>query len=213
MDEPTTRGLGGEPPAGVTDVRPTPMTPARSTGPRSLLVSAILAALVAFGVWSAVGQGDDDVFWPGVVIGALALVLVAVRVTIRRAIESGGAGVATRVASGEQLDVAGVPMFISAFARAATKRNSRWNGGVTTTGRLLGILSLGRSNQFSSSVYLEIEYEVGGRRYWGAAGESVLHANAGALRPDGEVVVRVDPDHPARVAIDWTQTMRAPDAR
>lgn len=213
MDQPVTRGLGGQAPSGVTDLRPTPVAITRSSGPRSLLVSVIILGMVAFGVWSVIGQGDDGVLWPGVVVGVLGLGLLLLRLWIRRTLESGGAGRTARIASGEQLDVAGIPMFISAFSNASVKRNNGWEGGSTTNGRLLGILALGRSNSFSSRVYLEVEYDIGGRRYWGATGESVLHANAGALRPDAEVVVRVDPEHPARLAVDWTQTMRAPDAR
>lgn len=213
MDEPVTRGLGGHAPSGVTDLRPTPVMPTRSTGPRSLLVSVVLLAMVGFGVWAVVGQDDDGIRVAGLVVGVIGAGLVLLRLLIRRTLESGVSGTTARIASGEQLDVAGIPMFISAFSNASVKRNRGWSGGTTTSGRLLGILALGRSNNFSSKVYLEVEYEVGGRRYWGATGESVLHANAGALRPDAEVVVRVDPEHPARLAVDWTQTMRAPDAR
>lgn len=207
----TTRGMGGNPPPGVVDVRPSPMAPPSGSAGKNVVVVVVLLALVLLGAWSVVGQGGGDVFWAGAAIGGAALVLLLIRPFVRRSLDQGGA--AATIASGERLDAAGIPMFISSFATSAAKRNRGWTGGATTDGRLIGITPLGRSNQFRSSVYLEIEYEVHGRRYWGATGESVMHANAGALTPDGEVVVRVDPDQPERIAVDWHLTMRSPDAR
>jgi hypothetical protein len=80
-----------------------------------------------------------------------------------------------------------------------------------TEGRavITAIKDLGHGDETRRLVYLELEVTVGaGAPYAVSTGEHVGIVSAGSVAVGRELVVRVDPSDPQRVAVDWEQSLR-----
>ncbi|MGC4000934.1 MAG: hypothetical protein QM767_27140 [Anaeromyxobacter sp.] len=63
--------------------------------------------------------------------------------------------------------------------------------------------------EFPALVYLELSVAgQEGARYTVRTGEYLTPASVGAVAPGRELVVKVDPQDPARVAVDWAASLR-----
>lgn len=196
------------------DLRPTAETwrPQDRSAPAAAIRYLLPLALVGFGIWSYLATpSDGEPLWVGVGLGVFGALVVVLRLVLRSRPERRDAMVA-KVATAT--DHSGAPLFRTTYARSHYKRIRTWSGGQEVPARILAIEDLYKGGTADRSlIYLELEFDLAGTRYRAAAGEYVRPVHSGVLVPDAEIIVRVDPDDPTLVAIDWTQTMRAPDAR
>lgn len=81
--------------------------------------------------------------------------------------------------------------------------------GIDGTAIIVSLAAGGRANEFHSLVLMELEVHVPGRSpYEVDTAEYVTAAGAGSLAPGNELVVKVDPDDPQKVAVDWDTSLR-----
>jgi len=198
--------------AHIHDLRPTAATWRPHRSPVGAALRWVIpAALVVFGVWSWVATPDDgEPLWLGVVIGGLAALVLMVRVALRL---QPGARDRMVAAAARQTDHSGNEAYRAEVARRHVRRTRRWKGGSLVPARILALDDLLRGGTADRSlIYLELELDVDGVPTRVALGELVRAVHTGVLVPDGRLMVRVDDDDPTLVAVDWSASMRSPDA-
>lgn len=99
-----------------------------------------------------------------------------------------------------------------ALAHKATKgrgKSTVLRDGVPGTAVITFIADGHRGNEFTHLVYLELDVSVGGAPpYAVRTGEYLTAASTGTVTPGRELVVKVDPTDPQRVAVDWEESLR-----
>jgi hypothetical protein len=102
------------------------------------------------------------------------------------------------------------PLERSRLAHKATKHKKavlRSGTGATAVVRFLA--DGHRANEFKQLVYVELEVTAPGRRpYVVKTGEYLDAASTGSMAPGRTLRVKVDPQNPQRVAVDWESSLR-----
>jgi hypothetical protein len=95
-------------------------------------------------------------------------------------------------------------------ARAATKHHRGvLRTGVDGTAVVLFLADAGAGEEHRHLVYLELRVAVDGvPPYDVRSGEYLTAASTGSVAPGRELVVKVDPADPSRVAVDWERSLR-----
>ncbi len=103
------------------------------------------------------------------------------------------------------------------IAHLAAKDRARvLRTGVDGTAVIVFLADANRGNEFEQLVYLELDVRTGGGSapYRVRTGEYLTAASTGSAVPGRELVVKVDPADPQRVAVDWEKSLRwAPGGR
>jgi hypothetical protein len=102
------------------------------------------------------------------------------------------------------------PMFRSTHAHKATKHKKQvLRDGLDGTAVVTFLADGQRGNEYHQLVYLELEVTLpGSAPYEVKTGEYLTAASSGSVSPGRELVVRVDPADPQRVAVDWERSLR-----
>jgi hypothetical protein len=95
-------------------------------------------------------------------------------------------------------------------ARDATRHKKQvLKTGVDGTAIITFLADGNAGNEFRHLVYLELSVAVGGAPpYDVRTGEWLNAASTGSVAPGRELVVKVDPAVPTRVAVDWERSLR-----
>ena len=97
---------------------------------------------------------------------------------------------------------------IRRLAKSSDKRRILSNG-AEATGRILAIQDGQAASSFSSLVGLTLEVQPPrGSPYEVKTGESVSRAAIGVVVPGNTLKIRIDPDDPNLVAVDWDASLR-----
>jgi hypothetical protein len=104
----------------------------------------------------------------------------------------------------------GRPLDRSRLAYRATRhKRAVLRSGVDATAVVTFLADGHRANEYRHLVYLELEVSRPGREpYPVQTGEFLNPASAGSVAPGRELRVKVDPDDPQRVAVDWERSLR-----
>lgn len=163
-------------------------------------------------VAAAVRADDPQGWWLpvgiplAVVCGGLASIWIAFRLRYRTGQQ--------REQRFEQLaarrDDVGRPLERSRVAYRATKHKKQVLRSGVEAAAVVTLLADGRrANEFRQLVYLELEVRLPDRTpYHVETGEFLNAASAGSVAPGTELWVKVDPDDPQRVAVDWDRSLR-----
>lgn len=93
--------------------------------------------------------------------------------------------------------------------RATKDKAAVLRDGTPGTAVITFIADGGRGNEFRQLVYLELEVTVpGAPAYAVRTGEYLTAASTGTVTPGRELVVKVDPADPQRIAVDWEESLR-----
>jgi hypothetical protein len=169
------------------------------------------AAIGGVGLIS-VGLAGDETEMVMVVIGAL-LLLVSIPLIIVRT-RMGSLSPEERQARlgamTERLEAAQEPgARLRSGHKEAKRKKPILAKGVDGTAIIQSLTFGGRANTYHSLVLMELEVHVpGGEPYEVDTGEYVTAAGQGSLAPGNELVVKVDPDDPQKVAVDWDASLR-----
>lgn len=163
-------------------------------------------------VVGALVTDDEPVWWwlVGVPLIVVCGFLTAVWLSFRmrhRTPESRQRAIDALVSAQE---AAGEPAGRSRIAHRATKHKKAVLGsGVDATAVIQFVADGHRANTFHQLVYLELEVTApGGQPYLVKTGEYVNAASAGSIAPGRTLHVKVDPQRPDRVAVDWERSLR-----
>lgn len=109
-----------------------------------------------------------------------------------------------------QREQIGRPLDRSRLAHRATRyKKDVLRTGTDATAVVTFLADGKRANEFQQLVYLELEVTPPGQApYHVKTGEYLNAASAGSVAPGKDLWVKVDPEDPQRVAVDWEQTLR-----
>lgn len=165
------------------------------------------------GLLVAAGVADDPPAWWRVagaalvvVCGAPALAWTRFRLRYRspeerqRAVDALGA----------RREAMGRPLERSRIAHRATKHKQAVLGsGIDASAVVTFIADGHRANEHRHLVYLELDVTIpGSPPYEVKTGEYLNPASAGSVSSGRELLVKVDPHHHDRVAVDWERSLR-----
>jgi hypothetical protein len=107
-------------------------------------------------------------------------------------------------------DTVGTPLERSRLAHRATRhKKAVLRSGVDATAVVRFLADGHRANEFRHLVYLELDVTVPGRDpYPVKTGEFLNPASAGSVSPGRKLHLKVDPQDPDRVAVDWERSLR-----
>ncbi len=93
--------------------------------------------------------------------------------------------------------------------KEAKKKKPILANGIDGTATIVSLTFGGRANTYHSLVLMELEVSAPGHDpYLVDTGEYVSPAGTGSLAPGNELVVKIDPSDPQKVAVDWDQSLR-----
>ena len=170
-------------------------------------------AVGGVGLLVAAGVADDPPVWwwvAGVPLavgfGALALAWIRFRLRYRSPEERQRALEALE----SRRKATNRPLERSRIAHRATKHKSAvLRSGVDGRAVVTFLADGHRANERRQLVYLELEVTVAGSPpYEVKTGEYLNAASAGSVSPGRELLVKVDPHDPGRVAVDWERSLR-----
>ncbi len=92
--------------------------------------------------------------------------------------------------------------------RKELKRKRRWVGGEPREATIIALADIGRANEFTCQVYLELDVTTAAGVVRVETGESVRTAHVGILVPGRVIQVFVDPTDPTLVAVNWERSLR-----
>lgn len=104
----------------------------------------------------------------------------------------------------------GRPLDRARLAHRATKhKKAVLRSGTDATAVVTFLADGHRANEYRHLVYLELEVHPPDQApYHVKTGEYLNAASAGSVAPGKELRVKVDPDDPQRVAVDWERSLR-----
>ncbi|MFW6092083.1 MAG: hypothetical protein ACODAF_09370, partial [Actinomycetota bacterium] len=109
-----------------------------------------------------------------------------------------------------QREEMGRPLDRAGLAHRATKhKKAVLRSGTDATAVVTFLADGHRANEYRHLVYLELEVHPPDQTpYHVKTGEYLNAASAGSVAPGKELRVKVDPDDPQRVAVDWERSLR-----